>query len=147
MAFATFEDYSGQGEVVCFAQQLDRCGSYLAVDEIVLVKGETEVRGGSVKIVANDIIPMWKVREQMVQSIVVRVNIEDMNVEAIDRFRELCETNRGKCKLYFDVIDPGFTGNVPRIRSRKFVVEPTDELMRGVVKLFGSSNVIVEGDA
>ncbi len=147
MAFATLEDFNGQGEVVCFAQQLEKVGSYLRVDEIVLVKGETEVRGGAVKIVAHDVIPMWKVREQLIQAIIVRIHIDLVNVELIEKLRDLCESNRGRCKLYFQIVDPGYAKSIPRLRSRKFVVDPTSELMQGISRLFGKENITVEGDA
>ena len=47
---------------------------YLHVDQIVLARGEVESRGGSLRILARDVIPMWKVREQMVKSIVVQIH-------------------------------------------------------------------------
>ena len=40
------------------------------VDDVVMVNGEVEFRGGSVKIIGRDVLPMWKVREQLVKSIV-----------------------------------------------------------------------------
>ncbi len=145
IVFATLEDFQGQAEVVCFAAQLDRCGAHLAVDEIVLVKGETEVRGGQIKIVAQDVSPMWKVRDQMISVITVRVNLDQVHTEAIDRFKEICETNRGRCKLYFEV-QGAASDSIPRIRSRKYVVEPTSALLQGAAELFGRANVLVAGD-
>src|SRR5690606_16816923 len=106
IVFATLEDFTGQGEMVCFSTTFDRVGAWVAVDNVVLVKGEAEVRGGSVKIVAQDVIPMWKVREQLVKSIVLRVDPELAQPEALEQLRTLCDSNRGRCKLYFDVQDP-----------------------------------------
>ncbi|HMB94376.1 MAG TPA: DNA polymerase III subunit alpha, partial [Rhodothermales bacterium] len=54
IAFATIEDFSGQGELVCFSTTIDKVHPYLQVDEIVLARGEVEVRGGSVKILTRD---------------------------------------------------------------------------------------------
>ena len=147
IVFATIEDFTGQGELVCFSTTFDRVGAYLVVDSVVLVKGEAEVRGGSVKIVAQDVLPMWKVREQLVKSIVLRVDPQAAEPAALQQLRDLCDSNRGRCKLYFDVQDPKLPGGVQRIHSRTCVVDPTPELMQGMSRLFGRDNIIVEGDA
>ena len=147
IVFASVEDFSGQGEMVCFAAQYDRVQNYVKVDEVVLVKGEVEVRGGSVKIVASDVLPMWKVREQLIQSIVLRIHIDNTKLQQIEEFRTLCDTNRGKCKLFFDLVDDALPERTQRIRSRKFVVDPTPELMQGMARLFGKDNVLLEGEA
>jgi DNA polymerase-3 subunit alpha len=145
IAFATIEDFGGQGELVCFATVLDRVQNYLQVDEIVIAKGRPEVRGGGLKIIVQDVLPMWKVREQMVKSIVVRVDAESLAVEAINQLRELCDANRGSVKLYFDIAS-GDLAQPQRVHARKFVVEPTPDLMRGLTRLVGPGNVVVEGE-
>lgn len=145
IAFATIEDFTGQGELVCFSTVLDRVQNYLKVDEVVVAKGRPEVRGGGLKIIVQDIWPMWKVREQLVKSIVVRVDAETLAVDAINQLKELCDANRGSCKLYFDIDSPDLT-EPQRVHARKFVVEPTPALMRGLTKLVGAGNVVVQGE-
>ena len=147
IAFATLEDFTGQGEMVCFSTILEKVQNYLKVDEIVLVRGEVEIRGGSVKILTRDVIPMWKVREQLIKSIVVRIQPDRVDLKAIEQFRALCDDNRGHCRLYFDLLDPALPEGRQRIRSRTYVVDPTPNLMHGVTRLFGQENVSVEGEA
>ena len=150
MAFATIEDFTGQGEVVVFSSQLDKLQQYLHVDEVVLVRGNVEVRGGIVKVIAQDVMPMWKVREQLVKSIVLRISLEHATTEEaekLSRLRDLCDTHRGHCKLYFDLQAPDLPGGTQRIRSRQFVVDPTAELMQGITRLFGREAVYMEGEA
>jgi DNA polymerase-3 subunit alpha len=147
IAFATIEDFTGQGEVVCFSNVYDKVQNYLRVDDVVMVNGEVEIRGGSVKIIGRDVLPMWKVREQLVKAIVVRVHTERVDETIIDKLRLLCEENRGNCKLFFDLDAPDLPLGPQRIRSRKFVVDPTPELMAGMTRLFGKDNVILQGEA
>ncbi|NNF03342.1 MAG: DNA polymerase III subunit alpha, partial [Rhodothermales bacterium] len=145
-AFAQFEDFSGQAEVVCFSNVYDRIQAYLKVDEIVLVKGHVESRGGSVKVLAKDIIPMWKVREQMVKSLVIRIQAADLTEEDVDRVHALLDTSPGQCKLYFDLIsasDP----RPQRILSRTMVIDPNNEVMKGLAGIFGRRAIVVEGEA
>ena len=147
IVFATLEDYSGQAEVTFFAREYDRLHTYLEVDAVVLVRGTVELRGGAVRVVAQDLMPMWKVREQLVKSIVLRVNLDGLAPEAIGEFRSLCEENRGGCRLYFDLAFAQLA-QPQRVRSRLFVVEPTPQLMGGMVRLFGAHNVtLLEAEA
>ena len=146
MAFASIEDFSGQGELVCFSTVLDRVQQYMKVDEIVLAIGHPEVRGGSLKVVVNDIYPMWKVRENLIKSIVLRIHEDQIDIERMKEFEKRCDENRGSCKLYFD-IDATDLPKPQRVHSRKFVVEPTNDLMTGMAKLFGRENIVLEGEA
>ena len=91
-------------------------------------------------------MPMWKVRE-LIKGIVLRVDVQKMEVSEIEKFRELCDANRGNCKLYFDVTGSDIPGGTQRIHSRKYVVEPTPDLMQGISKIFGRDNVLLESDA
>jgi len=145
IAFAKIEDFTGQGEMVIFSTVLDRINQYLEVDNVVLVKGNVEVRGGAVKVIAKDIHPMWKVREQMVQEVVLKVELEQIIADQLDEFRMLCENNPGNCKLYFDVHAPEISGR-ERLRSRQFVIEPTADFMRGAQRIFGPDNISLKGN-
>ncbi len=146
IAFATMEDFHGQGEVVCFSSVFDRVQNYLKVDEVVLVHGEVEIRGGSVKVLARDVLPMWKVREQMVKALVVRVDRHRVGVEDIGQFRQVCDLYRGAVRLYFEILDDRLPGGSQRIRSRTCVVDLTPELMAAAMRLFGRDQVLLEGE-
>ena len=77
MAFLTLEDQTGQGEVVLFTSVFERHSHMLRTDEVVMVRGQAEVRGGSVKIKAQSVDAMWKVREEYVKRIILRLNADD----------------------------------------------------------------------
>ncbi len=147
IAFAAFEDFSGQAEMVCFATILDRVEQYLKVDEVVLVRGEVEIRGGNVKILTREVTPMWKVRENLIRSIVVNIDQDRVTLNAIKQLRVLCNDNRGSCRLYFDIVDHKLPGGRQRIRSRSYVIESNQIVMQGLARIFGADNVRVEGEA
>ena len=146
IAFATIEDYTGQGELVCFANVLERVQSYLEVDEVVLVEGNVELRGGETSVIVKDVKPMWKVREQMVRSIVVSVDAPHVDEEQLRELKALCGEHAGSCKLYFDIDAPDLP-QPQRVRSRNAVVEPTPELLKGMKRIFGPRNVALRGEA
>ena len=145
IAFAKIEDFTGQGEMVVFSSILDQVQPYLKVDKVVLVRGNVEVRGGTVKVLAKDINPMWKVREQMVSEVVLTVDLDQVMPDELHTFRQLCEQTEGNCTLYFDVDAPDLRGQ-ERLRSRAYVVEPTAEFMRGAQRIFGSENIALRGN-
>ena len=89
---------------------------------------------------------MWKVREQLVKSIVLRVTTDEMQADVITELQQLCDANRGNCKLYFDFDLPDAPRR-QRVQSRKYVVDPNAELLHGVTRLFGRDNVALEGEA
>ncbi len=146
IAFVTIEDFTGHGEVVCFSNVFDRVQNYLQLDEVVMIKGEIEIRRGGLKIIGREVMPMWKVREQLVKSIVLHVDTRRVDEDDIDKLRGLCDENRGSCKLYFDIMAPDVPAGPQRVRSRHFVVEPTPELMTGMTRLFGRENISVSGE-
>ena len=146
MAFVKIEDFTGMGELVCFSNVYDKVQNYLKVDEIVMVVGEVELRGGDVKIIGRDVLPMWKVREQKVKAIVLNVHANQTPVEVIEALRLLCEKNRGRCTLYFDIRVDDPPGSVQRVRSRSLVVDPTPELMNGAARILERANVVLEGE-
>ncbi|MDA0875276.1 MAG: DNA polymerase III subunit alpha [Bacteroidetes bacterium] len=142
---AQFEDFTGQAELVCFSNAYDRVQRYLQVDEIVLIKGQVELRGGTGKVIASDVIPMWKVREQMVKTLTIRIPATDLQIEQVDALEALLEKNRGGCKLYLDLVSDA-SPQPTRLLSRSFVVDPNNDVMQGLGKLFGRRAIVVEGE-
>lgn len=144
MAFATIEDFTGQAEVLCFSAVYDRAQRYLEPDEVVLVRGGLEVRGGSPKVIADEITPMWKVREQMVKSLIIDLEPHTLAEDVVTELHALCESHRGPVRLYFELPMPG--DGRQRILSRTMAVEADAELMQGLARLVGRHRIQVEGE-
>ena len=145
MATATLEDFTGQGEVVFFSEVYDRVRQYLKENEIVMVRGQAEPRGGLLRILAREVIPMQKVRSSMVKAIIVRINSPAVELNHMDAFRKICDANSGRCQLFFDLEDRNLPSGRQRLRSRTFSVNPSAELMAGIASIFGTDNIVVEG--
>ncbi|AEN72878.1 DNA polymerase III, alpha subunit [Rhodothermus marinus SG0.5JP17-172] len=144
LAFASIEDFTGQGELVIFSSVLERVMPYLEVDAVVLVEGQVEVRGGSVKILVDELWPMWKVRDELVEALVVQLDLEQVRPEQLDRFHALCREHTGRCKLYFDLLNPELPGGRQRLLSRRCLVELNDTLMQQTLRLFGAEAIRLE---
>ena len=95
------------------------------------------------KINVKTIVLSAYVRDRYIDSIVLKVDAALVDTDTLTDLHELCDRNRGGCKLYFDVSAEGLPDPV-RLRSRTFVVDPSPELMRGISRLFGVENVELE---
>jgi DNA polymerase-3 subunit alpha len=136
MLIATLEDLTGQAEVVFFAGVLDRVAVHVRPDEVCLIKGSLEFRGGGLKIVGQEIWPIWKVREQLIQSITVTINPSTLSDEQQAALVKLCDAHRGSTPLYFTLDSDRFPSTL-KLRARNTVVSCDEELLSGLRALFG----------
>ena len=145
IAFVTLEDTSGSAEVVLFAQTLERCGHLIEVDSVMMVKGKAETSRGDLKLVAKDVLPMWRVREQLVKAITLRIDADTATPEDVAGLKALCDEHPGACKVYFEVT----SAQMPRpfrLHARTAVVDLTPELTRGLTRLIGREAVVLESE-
>jgi DNA polymerase-3 subunit alpha len=144
MAFVSIEDDSGQAEVVLFGQTYEKHATALVVDEVLLVRGRVEA-GGALRMVAREVVPMWRVREQLVKSVVLALDADATEPAKLDELFELCRAHRGGARLYFEVSTTQLPKPV-RLHARSAVIEPSAEMMAGLVRLFGREAVVLEGE-
>ena len=135
--------FTGQSEITCFPDLYDKAQQYLKADDVIMVTGEPELRGGKVKIIARDIVPIWKVRDN-IRSIVLRIDSDRVQQETIGALRKLCEANPGKCHLYFALQADDLPLRTLRVRSRSCKVAAIPDLMQGIARLIGNENIAVE---
>ena len=145
IAFVTLEDTTGQAEVVLFAQTLEKCGHLIRVDEVMMVRGKAETSRGDLKLVAKDVLPMWRVREQLVKALTVQVDADLVTTDDVAALKALCDQHPGACKVYFEVTSRQLPRPV-RLHARTAVVDLTPELMKGLGRLLGTRSLVLEGD-
>jgi DNA polymerase-3 subunit alpha len=144
MAFVTLEDFTGRGECIVFAEPYRVYGSYLHPDSMIMVIGKCEQGGATLRVLVQEIYPMEKVREKFTKSIILSLKIDDIQENTISELRRLMETHRGNCACYFNVV--GGAGEKSTLfSSRKFVVQPSDDLMNELQRLLGPHSVKIAG--
>ena len=145
MAFVQLEDTTGTSELVLFAQSLERCGHLLIVDDVLLVRGKAETTRGDLKIIGREVIPMWRVREQLVKAVVLRLDVDLLKETDVDAIATLCEANKGACKVYVELTSRELPRPV-RLHARTAVVDLTPEFMKGLNRIVGARAVVLEGE-
>ncbi len=138
MAFVTIEDFTGRAELIVFSDPFAKFHQFLQPDSMVMVMGKGEVNGETLKILANEVFPMEKVREKFTKSIILSINVNDVKENAIVELRSLLEKNKGNCACYFDVVE---SAKRKKYQTRKFSVDPTDQFMEEAKRILGPHNV------
>jgi DNA polymerase-3 subunit alpha len=142
MAFVAVEDFSGKGECVVFSDPYAKYQNLLVPDAMVMVIGKGEVNGDSLKIILNEAYPMEKVREKFTKSIILSINVRDVQENTIVQLRSLLEHNKGNCPCYISVTDMTST---KVFQSRKYAVDPSDQFVQEVTRMFGAKSVKFTG--
>jgi DNA polymerase-3 subunit alpha len=138
MAFVGLEDFSGKAECIVFSDAFTRFQPYLQPDAMVMVIGKGESNGDALKILVNEVYPLETVREKFTRSIVLSINVNDVQEQTIVRLRELMEKNRGNCPCFLNVTDAATT----RVyHTRKYNVDVSDAFLREARQMLGARSV------
>jgi DNA polymerase III subunit alpha len=142
MAFVALEDFSGKGECVVFSDAYAKYQTLLVPDAMVMVIGKGEVNGDSLKIILNEAYPMEKVREKFTKSIILSINVRDVQENTIIQLRNLLEENKGNVPCFITVRDDTAT---KVFQSKKFAVDPTERFVEKVTEMLGPQSIKFTG--
>ncbi len=145
MAFITIEDFSGKGECVVFSDAYRRHEQILVNDAMVMVVGKGEPSGNNLKVIANDIYPIERVKETFGKSVIFTINIDVAGEQTISQLRKIMERYRGgSCSCYFNLV--GSTLSQKRVfYSKLYTVQPSEEFFTEVRQLPGIDGVKITG--
>jgi hypothetical protein len=85
---------------------------------------------------------MEKVREKFTKSIILSINVQDVQENTIIHLRNLLEQNKGNCPCYLSVSDATST---KIFQSKRFAVDPSDQFVREVTRMLGAKSVKFTG--
>jgi len=144
-AFLTIEDKYGSVEIIAFSNVYDRYMNLLEVDNLVVVDGNTDSRSGMVKILANSFDRIENLREknQGKMRIRLKLNTSELSDQDLTQIAQLFEQHKGNTAVAFDVISPHMKKHL-RMNVRKFVVDPSDELLTSLRNMIGTESVKIE---
>ncbi|HKJ44506.1 MAG TPA: DNA polymerase III subunit alpha, partial [Balneolales bacterium] len=144
-AFLTIEDKYGSVEIIAFSNTYDRYMNLLEVDNLIVVDGVTDSRSGSVKIIANSFDRVENLREKNQGKIRIRLrlNTNILTDNDLTQIARLFENHKGNTTVSFDVESAHIESDL-RMNVRKFVVDPSDELLRSLRNIIGKEQVKLE---
>ncbi|MEX0685993.1 MAG: DNA polymerase III subunit alpha [Balneolales bacterium] len=143
-AFLNIEDRQGSCEIIAFSDVYDRFMNLLQTDNIIVVEGEISKRDGIPKIIARTIDRIENLRAKNQDNLRLRIRLDTEKLDHADLqgMAELFDQNRGKTQVAFDVVSP----HSPKLKMkvRKFVVEPSEEVYSELQRLIGKEKVTFE---
>jgi len=140
MAFISLEDFTGRGECVVFSKVYEKFSQHIVPEAMVMVIGKADVSGDTFKVLADEIYPMDVVRQKFTKSIVLSLNVNDVQENTIVTLRRIFEKHRGNCRCYFDVIEPE-KEKPSRFHTMKYNVNASDEFLTEVKKILGPDSI------
>ncbi|MFQ5792198.1 MAG: DNA polymerase III subunit alpha, partial [Acidobacteriota bacterium] len=145
MSFVTLEDFSGQAEVLVFADPYSKYRDLLEPDQMVVVVGRTSTREEEEpKILCDQVLALEGLREKYAKALWIAMSFDDAAPDTMEEISALLSENSGKCEVCFSLRR---NGDEVQFRARKAKVNPTPELLRRLRELLGKDNVWIEGQA
>ncbi|MBN1932127.1 MAG: DNA polymerase III subunit alpha [Desulfobacterales bacterium] len=112
MAFVTIEDLNGVFEATVFPTLYKAAGELLAEDIPVLIEGQVQKDESSVKILAENIIPMDKAEELWTASVHFNLDITRTQREIFLELNDIFKKYPGTCQAYIHLCDPDKTETI-----------------------------------
>ncbi|MEX0769167.1 MAG: DNA polymerase III subunit alpha [Balneolaceae bacterium] len=141
-AFIQLEDLKGSVEVIAFNEIYDRNLGKLQADTIVMVEGQIDKRDAQPKIIAKQFERVENLREKFQHKLELTVNLHtgELSKEDLHQMASLFSIHQGNTPIKFQVYSRE-TEKPLFMNVRKFVVEPSNELLNGLRNLVGEDAV------
>jgi DNA polymerase-3 subunit alpha len=143
MAFFTLECLGGHAEILVFSNTFAKYKELLSEDKIVFVSGKPTDNAdfSDLKLVADEIVPLEKVRDYYAKSINLQLDIEKILPQNIEDLHSLSKQYPGPCNLMFHYNDEN--QRKKRILSHNMRVSSSREFLTKLRDVYGKSNVWV----
>ncbi len=144
IAFVTIEDQAGTCELLVFSEAYDKFMNLLQADNLIVADGNVDNASGQPKVIARNIDRLENLREknQGRMRIKMRLIMEEIIENDLQNLARVLGSSKGQTPVALDVYAEGV--KPLRMNVRKFVVEPTDALMREAREILGKENVKFE---
>ncbi|MCC5943195.1 MAG: DNA polymerase III subunit alpha [Balneolaceae bacterium] len=142
MAFVQLEDLKGSAEALIFSDVYDRHQGMIAPDTILLIDGAITKKDGAPKIIANSLERVESLREkfQAQLELSIRLQTSDLSGEDLQQMATLFSLHKGETPVRL-LVKSDHAKKPIKMNVRKFVVEPSNELLKGLRELVGKESV------
>ncbi len=145
MAFAQIEDLHGATEVLIFSEVYDRHQGLIAPDTVVMIEGSISKRDDPPKIIANSLERVENLREMFQSKLQLKLHFktDEISKDDFHRIATLFSIHKGETPVRL-VVDSSPAKRPLKMNVRKFVVEPTNELLDGLRNIIGEESVMLQ---
>ncbi len=144
MCAFVLDDPYGTVEVVVFPDAFSKAAALIQADAMVLVKGRFERDEDSTRLLASEILPIEKVREQLAREVVVAIDGARHDRRTVEAVSDVLGRHKGDRRVAFVVT----TRTEPPLRVRvdaagQVRVRPTEQLVADLERICGPGSVTV----
>ena len=136
MAFVTLEDMHGSVEIIVFSNLYVIAEPMLFEDNAILVQGRLQKDEQSIRMIAEDIIPIDKAEEAWTASIHLHLDISRTDRETLLNLQDILLRYPGSCRTFLHLRDPQGADTVISV-SEQIRLQPGPHLTRDVNRFLG----------
>jgi len=143
MAFITLEDFSGNVELIAFADTYEKYKDLISNDSMVFIKGTISTKDDeNPKIICNEILPLDEVGEKIAKKLIVSLELNNIKESILRSVDELISEHKGEKELYLEI--KGNVGEILTLKSKKYTVSLNKELLISLKEILGKENVMIK---
>ncbi|MEX1211262.1 MAG: DNA polymerase III subunit alpha [Balneolaceae bacterium] len=141
-AFLTLEDLQGSIECIAFNDVFDRYLGLIQPDTIVMAEGSLDRRDAEPKLILNVLERVENLREKFQHQLLLQVRLQTAEIgeEELLQMATLLTQYKGETPIRLRIESDHAKGPIP-MNVRKYVVEPSQELLQKLRKLLGRESV------
>ena len=141
MAFFRIDDFSGSCDCLMFSKVFKDYGQYLREEEPLIIFGNLESSGDTVKIHVNKVLPIENARKELAQSIKIMINNDKNNIEQLSSLKIILKENEGKLPVYLQLSNNGNRGKLFSLNEFRILL--SEKFINEVCMLLGNSSIII----
>ncbi|HPS20708.1 MAG TPA: DNA polymerase III subunit alpha [Candidatus Omnitrophota bacterium] len=140
MAIVRLEDLDNFVEVLVFPRAYQKCADLVLEDALVYIDGTINLRESDPKIIAEDIIPLEKVKELFTKSVVIKLMTTGLEEKLMSRIKHIIKSHKGNIPVFVDLLSS--EGRKVRLSvDKELAISPTNEFIAETESLIGAGNV------
>jgi len=145
MAFFSLDCLGGRAEIVAFSECYRKYEDLVEDGKVVFVKGKPSDNSdfSDFKMLADEIIPIDRVRDLLSTRLNIRFDSGFSNAESVEQVYSLAHRFPGKCGVIFHL--PNGNGHKPtRVLVHNIKVSTEREFLRQLRDIYGKDNIWIE---
>ena len=145
MAFFDLDCLGGHAEVIAFSDCFKLYSDLIEEGNVVFVKGKPSENTdfSDLKIMADEIIPVDRVRDRLSQRLNIKFPQGEIMPEEIDELMNIAKQYPGECRLVFHLPNNG-SPRLMKVMAHNIKISTDKEFVRSLRTKYGKDNVWVE---
>lgn len=142
IAFLMVEDLYSSMEVCVFSKEFDKFSALLEVDNVIYFTGRYSIRERGNSLIVTNMERVENLREKFQDRLRLKLDVvtDGLTSDDLNQMQSLFELNKGTTMVKMAVHSK--EANAPiKMNIRNFVVEPNDELLKGLKDVLGEESV------